>query len=141
MTASTCYIYDGAARRWTDGGKTRHELFGMDMDSVKLVVQGQPRSAYNERAAAGGCNYKYISDPLPWEAARQACVTRGGHLASIHSEYDRAIIKELVSSAQINPRASDAEWTLTVNSAAAWIGLNDREVRSQLPHYSAQPLI
>jgi hypothetical protein len=99
---------------------------GLDVDSPQLVVQGQP-SAYNDQAAAGGCNYEYILDPLPWEGAQQACRARGGHLASVHSEYDMAIIHQKILAIHQNEGSGAGDADLRTS---AWIGLNDREVRS-----------
>jgi hypothetical protein len=139
-TAPTCHIYDGIAGRWMSGSKTGQETSEV-ADSTKVVVQGQP-TADNGKAAAGGCNYEYISDPLPWEEAMQACTARGGHLASAHSEYDMGVIKELVS-ATVNAADDAAIWIHDggrgANGGRVWIGLNDREVRSR-PHAAPSSL-
>src|SRR5262249_53610374 len=62
----------------------------------------------------GGATWQFCNGPSDWVSAEQACVARGGHLATVNDAVTNAFVRSLA------PNAGDA-----------WIGLNDRQTAGQ----------
>ena len=84
--------------------------------AAKMVVQGKPLAKVIVAQPPNtpySCGYELHQEQKGWLEAEQHCISRGGHLASAHSELDLAVLSKAISSHD-----------------SVWIGLNDREVRS-----------
>jgi hypothetical protein len=76
------------------------------LSHAKTIAAPPPDTPYS-------CGYEVHEEEKGWLEAEQDCISRGGHLASAHSELDLAVLSKAIS-------AHDS----------VWIGLNEREVRS-----------
>jgi hypothetical protein len=83
-----------------------------------MVVQGVPLAKpiiTQPTHTPYSCVYNLHEEKKGGLEAEQDCISRGGHLASAHSELDLAVLAKVISS-----------------HPSVWIGFNDREVCSRL---------
>ena len=57
-------------------------------DTHPSELNGAALDAWLAQWPQAGCNYEWFAGPLDWHAARDECVSRGGNLASVHSQED-----------------------------------------------------
>ena len=72
-------------------------------------LKGMGRAAWRDQYPQGGCRYEHFSNLKTWDDADIDCLKRGGHLASVHSDWDWHRIQEIAP-----------------NGQAAHLGANDR---------------
>ena len=113
-------------RQWFFGrALTSAEIaaLGTDADSNGVAdfwAAGGGTGAYQVVASGdfGGNDYELLwgSQPIDWQTARQACVSRGGGLATISSQGENDFLRDL---------AEDA-WSAGLCQNGPWIGFTDQ---------------
>ncbi|KAL1503384.1 hypothetical protein AB1Y20_011435 [Prymnesium parvum] len=87
-------------------------VFSLEDTTFTLLAQGTPAASGCRGVVSGLSCFEYYASPLSWSNAEEACVARGGHLASIRSEEENTHVKQLC----LEP---------------CWIGYTDRAVEGR----------
>ena len=93
----------------------------------QCTVNGQPTPSANPT------RYEYIFEPKIWIDAEYDCISRGGHLASIHSLQDQQQVKAAMQQGSFGQPSSPFGQPgygqqNAAGAGSAWIGLHDHDV-------------
>jgi hypothetical protein len=87
-------------------------------DTHPSQLSGAALDAWLAQSPQAGCNYEWFDDPpLDWHAARDECISRGGNLASVHSEEDFDATMQAIVAGNGGQNTGFMQGT--------WIGAND----------------